>query len=74
MPPTTVTVNAADFTAVVRSLLSIVMSKEPQIAGPALLVAYVLQLRGYDLGPKECVSQDIVTLVNRWLETLEADI
>ena len=66
-----VSVNAKAFNDAVRDVLAVVMRQDAVLAGAALLAAWVLQARGYDLGERECVSPDVVTMVNEWLPELQ---
>ena len=68
--PCSVSVNARAFNGTVRELLQIVMLLDTVPAGAALLAAWILQVRGYDLGEQEAVTSEVVDLVNTWSKRL----
>lgn len=72
--PDTVIVNATEFNDSVRQFVQAAMAiDDPVHAGAALLATWVLQMRGYSLGPQEGVSKEIIELVNKWTPMLVQD-
>lgn len=72
--PANVSIPVKDFNDLVRQLLDLAMAADPTVGGPALVAAYVLQARGYHMGPKEGMNPNLVPTINKCLALLQSEI